>query len=964
MSLSNFASKKKITKRRKRVKGSLVSVRPHAPLNISNFFGSTGNSVTDKSGNLNVNVNRQEKNKILSESNQRKRKLPELEIVNVNINIFSYEDLIKEAVFEVKKEGDTGLNTINDPRTGVVNEKDLCSTCTYDNLQCPGHLGVLKMAHHFLHPLFESTVINVLMSICNSCGGLLLSDDLIKELGLNKLTGSKRLKAIAEASKKLHCRKKPEKDIGENVYACVNNPTYITSKVKELGKIFYSNDGTKGKDNEKTVDQIELILNAISQKDAKLMGFNNKSHPKNFIVKAIPIIPLCSRSPVYQDGELSNDDITTMYLDIVKHNFAIKKLKILQMDTNISAKDNNNVEILLTKNIDNLLYSLKHMINNSDKKYKQGQTKSYLGLTERIQGKEGIIRLGIQGKRVDFSARTVLGPEPNIKFGEIRLPRRWAPILTTGIVVSPQNIGKLNNMYKNDHITHITPANGLLEGIRIKVNDKIKKMHTLYYGDLVERWLEDGDRVVFNRQPTLHCFGIQGYKVVLKTPMTIGLHLSATESHNADFDGDEGTVHQPQSFKVMSEVENIMSIKNCILNPQNNKNIVGVVFDSLVGAYLMTQKETFISIGDFQNIASFIENGSTIHTLNDRLKKHSVPPTSGRALFSVTLPEDFYYRKNKVLILDGVLVTGVITKDHIGATHGSIIQVMMKDYGQDITSDFITDIYSITGKWLDVRGFSVGLGDCFLVGDDADTAIQHEIQKAKLLVKSMGWKLDDPLEEERRENQIMAYLNTASGLGARISDKNLAPDNSFNVMALSGAKGSLVNISAITGMVGQQFVQGMRMPDVTTGGTRCLPYFPENSIDPEARGLCTRSFLTGLNPSELFFHQAGSREGLTDTAVKTSDTGSMHHSIVKALEDVKVYEDGSVRNAFGFIYQYIYGDDGFTSGLLELTETKTGTFSTFINMDRITEKINHKYGYTNVKYPEIVLATPTELKYH
>lgn len=361
------------------------------------------------------------------------------------------------------------------------------------------------------------------------------------------------------------------------------------------------------------------------------------------------------------------------------------------------------------------------------------------------------------------------------------------------------------------------------------------------------------------------CFdlGIQTKWLKIKSSPTRKLWVSS-------FDGDEGTVHAPQSKDAMLEVALLMSVKNCIMNAQNNKNIIGVVMDSLTGSYLLTQPETFVSRATFMNIVSFIENNSGRDTLYERLEKYNVPRTSGRALFSSILPEDFYYNKGDVLIRDGILVSGVITKDHIGSTHGSIIQVMMKDYADDqVTINFLTDIYNIVRQWLDVRGFSVGLDDCFLIGDNPEKSIQFEVERAKMLVKSMGWKLKDPLEEERREKQVIAYLNTAKGLGARISAENLAVTNAFNVMAKSGAKGSTFNIAQITGILGQQFVQGQRMPEAISDGTRCLPYFYQNSLEPASRGFCNHSFLEGLSPSELFFHQAGSREGLTDTAIKS-----------------------------------------------------------------------------------------------
>ena len=408
------------------------------------------------------------------------------------------------------------------------------------------------------------------------------------------------------------------------------------------------------------------------------------------------------------------------------------------------------------------------------------------------------------------------------------------------------------------------------------------------------------------------------------------------------------------------ELALLMNVKNCIMGAQSNRNIIGVVYDALTGSYLLTQPETFVEKDVFMNITTFLENTSGHETLRKRLEQYRVPITSGRALFSSILPEDFYYRKGDVLIRDGILVSGVITKDHVGGSHGSIIQVLMKDYGQETTVNFLTDIYNIMREWLDVRGFSVGLDDCFLGGDDPGKMIEKEVQSAKMLVRSMGWKLKDPLEEERREKQIIAYLNTARDLGARISDKNLGTYNAFNVMAKSGAKGSTFNIAQITGIVGQQFLQGQRMPQTISRaeGGRSSVYYPVDTLDPASRGFIENSFLTGLTPAEMFFHQAAGREGLTDTAVKTAETGSMHHRVVKALEDMKVYEDGSVRNAFGVIFEYTYGEDGFNAEMVETVSTKTGQFASFINVQRLAARVNARYGYTTPGEPKIQEIVP------
>jgi DNA-directed RNA polymerase beta' subunit len=935
--------KKGFTRRKrgiaKRSPNSLTSPPPAMNLTLGQTLQPDTSLVNTKTDGLVVNLTQQEREILLARAQRRMKDLSELEVDSISYSVFSHEELMEKAVFKVKSTDDEGLHTVNDPRSGVVDNGKLCLTCHADNLTCPGHFGALVLNQHIVHPIKMRLAVDVLISVCNSCAGLLLPKEIIYEKGINELTGAKRLRAIADASKKIHCRRTHHDLDDPNsgpIRRCAPNPIYKTSKIRETGKIMYTNESKH--DSVRTVEEIEEIFNEISEEDALLMGFEGKSHPKRFILKSLPIIPLCARAPVFQDGMILKDDITSMYIDIVRHNLALNK-------PGLQENERSNI-------VKSLIFSISHLIDNSDGKYKQTPKKSYLGYKGRIQSKEGYIRNLIQGKRVNFAARTVLGPDPTLKFGQIRIPTLWAPYLTYPETVTAQNMGRLTRLFRDGKVTHITPSQGKLGGRRLKVNDNIRANQNLAYGDIVDRWLHNGDYVAFNRQPTLHKQGLMGYEVVLGDAMTIGLHLACTPPHNADFDGDEGTVHAPQSIGSRMELATIMNVKNNIMNSQNNKNIIGVVYNALTGSYLLTQPETYVAPDVYGNVVSFLVNKDSLETIKARLEKYDIPETSGRALFSTLFPEDFYYREHGVLIRDGILINGVINKSHIGSSHRSIIQVMMKDYGQDRTVDFITDIYFLVGKWLDTRSFSVGLDDCYLEGTNPESAIQFEIERAKMLVKSMGYKLSDPLEEERREKQIINYLNNARDFGARISKEKLGTYNALNVMAKSGAKGSTFNIAQITGLLGQQFVQGKRMPE------NAFPHFPKGSLDPAARGFCYNSFLKGLSPTELFAHQAGSREGLTDTAIKTSDTGHMHHRMVKALEDIKVFEDGSVRNAFGYLFQFAYGEDGFDAGLLEGVETKTGKFSSYINTKRLAGKLNAKFGYKTPGEPEFEKISP------
>lgn len=412
------------------------------------------------------------------------------------------------------------------------------------------------------------------------------------------------------------------------------------------------------------------------------------------------------------------------------------------------------------------------------------------------------------------------------------------------------------------------------------------------------------------------------------------------------FDGDEGAIHAPQSEDARREVAGLMSVTCNIMNGQTNSNIAGVVFDALTGSYLLSLPETVVDEGVFMRARMGMESNDGFQDLYKRLEKYHVPKNSGRALLSALFPPDFYYLNKsdggRLIIREGIIVEGTMNKDNIGSASGSVIQAMYKDYGQYRTTDFLTDIYRVAGYYMDSNGFSVGLDDCFLSGEAPQKTIEYEIQRAKMLVKSMGGKLLDPMEEERRERQIRGFVDTAKNLGGKITKENMSADNSFNVMAKSGAKGSTFNIASITGILGQQFLAGQRMPE-TRG--RSLQYFEPGDLDPAARGFVVNSYMTGLSAAESFYSLISARESVSMSSNSISSSGHMHHKLTKNMETLIVNHDGSVRNNTGVIYQFAYGEDGFNPEVLEAQTTKTGQFASFIDLRRSAAKINGKYGF-------------------
>lgn len=883
-----------------------------------------------------LKINRQEK-KLTEEQTRRQQEcLPVLEIDNITFKLFDYDELVLDSYATVTNTNPDGLHSVNDRYMGVVADDESCLTCMKSNIDCPGHYGRIDLAEPIIHPLFQREIIDVLTSVCNSCGSLLLNEQEIKEAGIDNLSGLKRLRALAAACKDLPCRRSAS-NIKAGSSGCGPNPLYKASRAKNVDQIMYQIPGKYETEAIRTPREIFNIFNAIPDEDVYLIGYRNGGHPKTMILRGIPVIPPCARAPVVLDGQVKEDHLTKMYKDIVRSNLTIM--------------DKNNSEEKITTARKALEFSIKHLIDNTDGKYCQGPQNPYVSLNQRINGKDAIIRAALMGKRVNFSARTVISPDPTLKLGQIRIPEVMAPYLTVHATVNQNNIQELTKLFKAGKITHITPRGGRRGGNRIKVDANVIASIELQPGDQVDRHLRNGDYVAFNRQPTLHRYSIMGYEVVLGKQMTIGLHPAATTPHNADFDGDEGNLHAPQDIDAICELSSFMNVINNIMSAQSNKNIIGVILDGIVGSYLMTHFNLNFDKDDYKEFISSITNKQSYASLERRLRNRNISRMSGRGVFSALFPEGFEYQKEDVIIKDGILVKGSITKDNVGTSSGSIIQVMIKDFGTSRTVDFISDIYFLMNRFMERYPLTVGLGDCILPtieGRDPQSEIQNYIQDAKLSVKTMGGKLDDPLEEERREKGIQAKLNTAAGLGAKISKELLPEWNAFNLMIVSGSKGSYYNLTQMTALLGQQFQLGKRMPLSISNGTRSLSYYKKNDLDPEARGFVVNSFLKGLTPPQLFFHQAGGRVGLMDTANKTSETGYIHHRMVKALEDVKVTKDGSVRSASGSIFQYTYGDDGFDASMLESIRTKSGSFATFINIKRSVNKINTHYGYPSI----------------
>lgn len=546
--------------------------------------------------------------------------IPMFLIEHVQFNLYSTKEIDEEAVVKVENTDMSGPHSVNDSRMGVFGSDTKCSKCQLTLGKCSGHLGKIVLARPVYHPLAVREITRVLNCVCNSCSGLLLDVDDLRNNGVLNLRGYQRLIFIEKLSKEhgvcqQNVQRKEQQKYGEKrgndaegeIKPCLKNPIYVSDpNTKNVIKYKFTKGGKSGKAEKdakdvkdvKEINDVFYILDQISMEDARILGFSNGAHPRNMIMERLPVIPPCDRNMIQIDGREQQDQLTMKLVSIVRTNNLL--YETLQKRDDVNSKK---YEAELFDEIHTLI---------SKSETKNGEGKAFQSYKLRIQGKEAAIRSALMGKRVNFSARTVISPDPSLKFGQIRIPEVMAPFITVPVRVTQYNfveiLGMLTVKSGPIPIRSFVKASGNQKDVEQYIDSKNLFMPEI--GDTVNRWLRNGDYVIFNRQPTLHKYGMMSFQVILGKPYTIGLHLAYVTAFNADFDGDEGNLHLPQILTAYAEMAELMNVKNCIMNAQQNKPIMANVYDSLSGALKMTRDDVLVDPATFDDcLTLLVENG-------------------------------------------------------------------------------------------------------------------------------------------------------------------------------------------------------------------------------------------------------------------------------------------------------------------------------------------------------------------
>jgi len=849
-------------------------------------------------------------------------------IDSISFGLFSPQEIKKISVAKIitpelyDREGYPVDGGLMDIRMGVIDPGLRCKTCGQKLKECSGHFGFMDLARPVLHINYIDTILDLLRTTCKDCGRLLEDEEKIQN-HIKKIE-------IAEREKRPRMR---QKEIRAFVAKLKNIKKCPHCGVKQQ-KVMLEKPSTILADSKRvTPTEIRARLERITDLDLISIGMNPKeARPEWVVLTVLPVPPVTIRPSItLESGERSEDDLTHKLSDIVRIN--------QRLFENINAGA---PEIIIEDLWDLLQYHVTTFFDNEVSqlpvaRHRSGQPLKTLG--ERIKSKEGRFRHNLAGKRVNYSARTVISPDPRLKFNEVGIPKSVAMELTVPEKVTEWNVEWLKEFIKNG--PKVYPGANYVtrpDGKKKKITEDILEvlLEELQPGYVVERHLMEGDICIFNRQPSLHRMSIMAHKIRVLPGKSFRLNPAVCTPYGADFDGDEMNLHIPQTEEARAEAEILMSVEKHIISPKNGLNIIGSVEDAVSGIYLLTRDLEFNKDDAVQLLMSVgVYDKKRFFEFKNRV--------TGKEIFSALLPVDldfvWHAKENDIIIKNGRLIKGAIDKVTIGEEDGTLIRSIYSKYGDEVGINFMSDSFKLGIATLLRVGFTTSVSDTDLpesIKEKNKKEVEMAYQRVEELVKEYrAGKLDvlpGYTEDETLEIRIVEVLNkvrneVSKQVNAGIDEKH----NSTLVMAHSGARGSLLNLSMMAACVGQQAIGGGRIK----GGysKRSLSVFKKGDKGPEAGGFIAKGYKSGMKPTEYFFGAMTGRDGLMDTALRTPKSGYLYRRLASALQDMRVEYDSTVRDAEKNIIQFKYGDDG-----IDVSKSDGGT----VNIKKIIAQIKGK----------------------
>jgi len=661
-------------------------------------------------------------------------------IIGVQFSILSPSEIRKGSVAEIVSR-DTYINNkpviggLFDPRMGVLEPGLICPTDGYDYMKTPGYFGHIELGRPVFYIQYLSTVIKILRCVCFKCSKLLISKEKYEKI-LKEYAYETRWNMVFQlASKVKRCGDDTEDGCG------CKQPHKI--KKEGLASLFAEwdnlpNDNTDSKEKltiKLFPETIIKMFRRISDDDIAFMGFSPIfSRPDWMICQVLAVPPPSVRPSVKHDAQQrSEDDISHILVNIIKANNTLKEKISINAPSNIIDDWTTLLQYYIATMVDNKIPGVASVAQRSGRPLKS--------IKERINGKTGRVRGNLMGKRVDYSARSVITPDPNLSIEELGVPLKIAKNLTKPETVNDFNKSFLMKLIKNGPDKHpgakiLQKRNGESISLRYVDRDSL----SLENGDIVHRHLMNGDGVLFNRQPTLHRMSMMCHSArIMPEADTFRLNVAVTKPYNADFDGDEMNLHAPQSIHAEIELKTLANVSYQLISPANNQSIIGIFQDSLLGIYRFTRKigeYNSFNQRDLMNLLMPIRNIDvsklrTSVTAFDIISQILPPLSLKYKTKQFEDDEDFNTSNNVLEIVNGKHVRGQIQKAVLGGGAKGLIQRICNDFGNIQSKDFIDNIQNIVNEYMKQSGYSVGISDLIADNKTNQTIIDKIISKKK-----------------------------------------------------------------------------------------------------------------------------------------------------------------------------------------------------------------------------------------
>ncbi|MFC7249390.1 DNA-directed RNA polymerase subunit A' [Halomicroarcula sp. GCM10025324] len=934
------------------------------------------------------------------------------------MNPEEYRDMSATKVITADTYDDDGFPIdmgLMDPRLGVIDPGLECKTCGKHSGSCNGHFGHIELAAPVIHVGFSKLIRRLLRGTCRECSRLCLDEaereefagqlQRTRDLGrdLNDVTKA----AIRQARKKDRCpfcgekqydikHEKPTtyyevQDVLSSEYPSLIaaameeaddpiSPVDLAeetgidqSRVQEIlsGEFRPRKEDRRALEKALNVDLTEEDHNKlmpsdirdwfedIPDEDIEVLGMNpDRSRPEWMILTVLPVPPVTARPSITLDnGQRSEDDLTHKLVDIIRINQRFMENREAGAPQLIIEDLWELLQYHVTTFMDNEISGTPPARHRSGRPLKT--------LSQRLKGKEGRFRGSLSGKRVNFSARTVISPDPTLSLNEVGVPERVAREMTQTMNANERNLEKARRYVANGPEGH-PGANYVRrpDGRRLKVTEKNceELAEKVEPGWEVSRHLVDGDIIIFNRQPSLHRMSIMAHEVVVMPYKTFRLNTVVCPPYNADFDGDEMNMHALQNEEARAEARVLMRVQEQMLSPRFGENIIGAIQDHISGTYLLTHTNPQFN----ETQALDLLRATRIDELPDPdgEDENGDAYWTGRSLFSELLPDDLNLEfmssaGDTVLIEDGQMHDGTIDEDAVGAFGGEVVDTIAKEYSRTRARILVNEVSALAMRSIMHFGFSIGIDDESIpraaeeqINDAIDSAYDRVEELIETYEQGDLESLPGRTVDETLEMKIMQTLGKARDSAGDIAEDHFDDDNPAVVMAESGARGSMLNLTQMAGCVGQQAVRGERINRGYEG--RTLSHFEEGDLSADAHGFVEASYRSGLSPKEFFFHAMGGREGLVDTAVRTSKSGYLQRRLINALSELETQYDGTVRDTSDTIVQFEFGEDGTSPVNVSSSQDEAA-----VDVEQIADSVlNEEFGSEREK--ESFLGQRTE----